>query len=153
MQGHSFVFSDPDIVWLSKHVIDHLKFQYDHSNADILFSQDLQKRTPYCNTGFFMATPTRFVQDLFGNMLRLQHLPDKKDLYEQYILRDMVAASKFNDTRLDTLDLLLYPNGRVHFFDNLNKKMSISPLVVHPNYIMSGRAKISKLISKKYWYL
>ena len=48
---------------------------------------------------------------------------------------------KFNDSRLDTLDLLLYANGAVHFNEKLNQKFNITPLMVHANYLVGDSKK------------
>jgi hypothetical protein len=53
LRNYSFLYSDPDVAWLSAHVLDHINFQYDNSFAEVLFSQDLEDREIYCNTGFF----------------------------------------------------------------------------------------------------
>lgn len=124
MRNYSFVFSDPDIFWLSEHVLDHIKFQCENSVAEVFFAQDLMDRFCYLNTGFFYVTPTPFVKSLFQEILMRQRLPEQKDTYEQYILRDIVNATKLNDSRLDTLDLLLYANGDVHFGAIMNKKQN-----------------------------
>jgi hypothetical protein len=150
VRNHSFLYSDPDVVWLSEHIIDHIKFQYEHSFAEILFSQDLMKRTPFCNTGFFLATPTPFVKALFTTMLNHQRIRNEP---QQPILGRILSATRFNDSRIDTLDILLYANGHVHFEKNLNQKMAIRPLTVHANYVVGRDAKIKKLKSLGYWLL
>jgi hypothetical protein len=153
LRNYTFLFSDPDVAWISKHILDHIKFQYEHSFSEVLFSQDLMDRTPYCNTGFFYATPTPFVKALFGEMLKLQRSKEHNDSVEQYILRDMLYVTKFNDTRLDTLDLMLYANGMIYFNDKLSQKLNIKPLVVHANYMVGRDSKIDSLKSKGFWYL
>jgi hypothetical protein len=153
LRNYSFMFSDPDVAWLSERILDHVKFQYEHSFAEILFTQDVTPRFTYCNTGFFYATPTPFVKALLGKMLILQRSAQYKDLVEQYILQEILSETKFNDSRLDTLDLLLYANGDVHFHKNLNKIMNITPLAVHANYLIGQAAKKRLLKFGGYWYL
>jgi hypothetical protein len=65
----------------------------------------------------------------------------------------MLKQKRFNDARIDTLDLLLYVNGKVHFYEKLNKKMNITPLVVHANYVIGQKAKVNLLKAVGRWLL
>jgi hypothetical protein len=150
VRNHSFVFSDPDVVWLSEHVIEHIKFQHDHSFAEILFSQETLKGMIICNTGFFYATATPFVIALFSEMLYLQHY---NDTAQQPIWHSILKATRFNDTRVGKLDLLLYANGLIYFNHKLNQKIQIRPLIVHATYVIGSAAKINLLKSEDYWLL
>jgi hypothetical protein len=153
LRNYSFLYSDPDVVWLSSHILDHIKFQYENSFAEVLFAQDLDNREIYCNTGFFYATPTQFVKSLFTNFIEQQRLPKHNATIDQHVFQGITRINKFNDTRIDTLDFLLFANGNVHFSNNLNRKMSIPPLVVHANYLNGEKEKMSKLKSRGYWLL
>jgi hypothetical protein len=64
----TFLFNDLDLVFLSRHVLEHLQFIYENSRADILFQQDQHVRAAAYNTGFFYATPTPFVKRLFNDL-------------------------------------------------------------------------------------
>jgi hypothetical protein len=150
-RNYSFLFSDPDVVWLSTHILDHIKFQYEHSYAEVLFSQDLEPRIVYCNTGFFFAMATPFVKTLFATIL--DRSQKNKDSVEQFILRDLLLERRFNDSRVDTLDLLLYANGNIHFNANLNGNLRVKPFIVHANYMVGRDSKVNNLKSRGHWLL
>jgi hypothetical protein len=150
---YSFIFSDPDVAWLSRHILDHIKFQYEHSYAEVLFSQDQQDRIIHCNTGFFYATATPFVKTLFTDLLNLQRVGKDKSYIEQFYLRDMLVRRRFNDTRIDTLDCALYGTGKSHFHDKINQNLTCTPLTVHMNYMKGRDTKMNSLKSIGYWYL
>ncbi len=65
----TFLACDTDLVFLSEHLYEHVKYAYDHSPADIIFSQDLPIRGVDYNTGFFFATPTDFVKSIMNRTL------------------------------------------------------------------------------------
>lgn len=48
------LFTDSDIVWLNKNILDHIKYNREHSYAHILFQQDTNDNKIDYNTGFFM---------------------------------------------------------------------------------------------------
>jgi hypothetical protein len=152
-RNYSFLFSDPDVAWISSHILDHIKFQFEHSLADVLFSQDQENRIIYCNTGFFYATATPFVKGLFTDLLKFQQAGNDTGFIEQFYLRDMLVRRRFNDTRVDTLDIALYANGNSHFSDKINQKLNSTPLTLHMNYMVGRSAKMNSLKSKGYWHL
>jgi hypothetical protein len=152
-RNYSFLFSDPDVAWISSHILDHIKFQFEHSLAEVLFSQDQEPRIIYCNTGFFYATATSFVKTLFTDLLNLQRAGNDTNYVEQFYLRDMLVRRRFNDKRVDTLDIALYANGNSYFDDRINKKLNSIPLTLHMNYIVGQDAKMKALKLKGYWYL
>jgi hypothetical protein len=149
--NQSFVHSDPDVVWLSNTTLEYLEFQYYRSCADILFSQDLGKRVIVYNTGFFYIRATQFVKDFFFQVAYQQkRSPFNTD---QAAVNSVLIEMKFNDCRVDSLDLLLYANGEVHFTMRLNEKMNITPLIVHTNHVLTCEQKIDALKSANLWFI
>jgi hypothetical protein len=69
LRNKTFVVSDTDLVFLSQHIYDHIKYTYRHSLAEVIFSQDLPERGLDFNTGFFYMVPTDFVKALFGEVI------------------------------------------------------------------------------------
>jgi hypothetical protein len=149
--NQSFVHSDPDVVWLSNATLEYLEFQYYRSCADILFSQDLGKRVIVYNTGFFYVRATQFVKNfLFQVAYQQKRSPFNTD---QAAVNSVLIEMKFNDSRVDSLDLLLYANGVVHFSKRLNEKMNITPLIVHANHVFKCEQKIDALKSANLWFI
>jgi hypothetical protein len=149
-RNYSVLYSDTDVVFLSPHVLTHILFQYANSFAELLYMQDTEGRTKVHNGGFFWATPTRFVIRLLQRLIEAQRLD--KAMHDQGIMQYMLGGSSFNDSRVDTLDSMLYVNGKDHFNLKLNDKFSIAPLVVHVTYTLYPEEKMSKLRDRNYWF-
>jgi hypothetical protein len=153
VRDFTFLYSDSDVIWLSEHVLDHIQFQYKHSFADLLYSQDTSGRRIDINAGFFYATPTPYSIRIFQKVIQNQRLDTLGRFHDQQILNKILMHTRFNDCRLETLDFLLFAGGKLHFTDRLNTKMNIRPLIVHATYMFSAAEKIFKLKSRKYWYV
>jgi hypothetical protein len=67
--NQTFVYSDPDVVWLNNGTLEHLENQFNHSYADIMFAQDPSPRALSYNTGFFYAQATLFTRKLFAEVV------------------------------------------------------------------------------------
>jgi hypothetical protein len=149
---YSLLYSDPDTVWLSRHIIPHINFNLCHSFAEILFSQDQINNVLHFNTGFFYAKPTEFVISLFKKLIESQQT-NPNGAIDQLYLHDMLMKTRFNDSRIEALDSLLYPSGQVYFNLNLNANMEIKPMIIHANYRVGKKSKINTLKRGKFWYV
>jgi hypothetical protein len=152
MRNFTILFSDPDIVWLSPHILAHIEYNVGHSFAEITFSQDQMDNVLYFNTGFIYAKPTKFVTSLLKN-LREEQLANTTKM-QQFVLHDMLMKNGFDDKRIETLDPILYASGYI-FFDLFNGTggMGFRPLIVHANYMLGKDTKIQKLKQHNFWYL
>ena len=145
-------FSDPDVVWLNKNIVEHIEFIFKYSYANIIFTQDQDPNKFYYNTGLFYAKSTLFVENLFKSLIEVQR-KDPQNSIDQIVLDKMLKESKFNDSRLLGLDPFLFASGKVFFHDNLNVKMNISPYTVHANYLIGESGKINAFKSKNLWFI
>jgi hypothetical protein len=136
------------VVWLSKSTLAHLEYQYQHSYADILFARDLNKRALFYNTGFFYTRANEFVKNLFYRIIAEQNRIAFKNSEYQIALDYAIRAISFNDSRVDSLDLLLYANGVVHDELKLNEKMCINPLIVDAHFLNNHEEKTKALQSE-----
>jgi len=150
--GHNILFSDPDVVWLNKHILEHLDFIFKYSRAQILFSQDSQDHTNYYNTGFFYAKSSAYTIDLFMKIIEIQR-KDPKNAMEQTILNNLLTKNKYNDCRLVGLDPILFASGRIVYQKKLLNIFTLNPYTVHANYIAGQPAKISALKSSNMWLI
>lgn len=149
--GYRILFSDSDTVWLSPHVIDHVKFCMNKLKSHMAFMVDQEGKMH--NTGFFYAAPTTFVIRTFERVLAVQRMKPATAM-EQYVLHNILRhRSELYDPRIACLDDLLYASGQVRFRLRLNTKFNITPLVVHTNYLFGYDAKIRALVHGGYWYL
>ncbi len=71
--------------------------------------------------------------------------PDKA--VDQLVLHNMLEKIGFIDRRMEPLDPLLYPSGKVFFDLALNTAMNIKLMIVHANYRVGSKAMV-KLLSK-----
>jgi hypothetical protein len=130
----SFVYSEPDVVWMKRSVLEHLEYKFNYSYAEVLFTQDPVSRGLCYNTGFFNARATPFVKSLFMKILTEQKVADRSSDIGKETLNRILQSSNFNDSRIGGLDLLLYASSSIYFEQNLNHKMNIAPLVVFQNH-------------------
>jgi hypothetical protein len=169
--NQSFIHSDPDTVWINNRIHIHLDNKLKRSYANILFALDSTSRILSYNTGFFCANATLFVKDLFARVLdeqkrTMQNLnrskPQNSDFSDFNIiasndiktaLNRVLLATKYNDSRTDSLDPLIYPNGMVFFSMKLNHNMKIRPLIVHANHLSSYEGKVNALKSADLWFV
>jgi hypothetical protein len=151
-RNHTFLFSDPDTVWLSPHILEHVTFVMTHSYAHVLFSREPSYHNKLFNTGFFLARPTPVSVQLFQTIIE-RIRADPSDAKEQHLLNDMMIKSKFNDSRLEGLDLFMYTSGNLYFKDEMNDKLELKPYVVHSTYFSGRTAKIRAFKSKRLWYV
>jgi hypothetical protein len=147
-RGHTYIFSDPDVVFLSEHVVKHVMFDFANSFAHVMFSREPALYLRLYNTGFFVARPTQFVKELFMSMIEKIRA---NNAMEQHVLNDLMGKSNFNDQRVGGLDLLLYSSGNLYFKRELNDRWGIKPLVVHATYFSGRSAKIGAFKSKNLW--
>jgi hypothetical protein len=145
-------FSDSDVAWLNKNIIDHLKFIYEYSTADLLFSVDQEHRNNYYNTGLFMAKCTPYSIDLFLNLINEQRKSPEHSI-DQIVLGNMLKKTKFNDSRIIGLDPILFASGKVFLHDKLNKRFNLTPYTFHANYLVGIEAKINALKANNLWFL
>jgi hypothetical protein len=148
-RNHTVLFSDPDTVFLSEHVLNHVTYQHEHTFAEVLFSQEPIHRRIELNTGFLFAAPTHFSIRFFDALVRAQRLDSQEYLTQQGVLRKLLGEEM--DPRIGKLDLVLYASGPLHFYDKLNDKLNITPLVVHANNLKNSAIKVNKLKSRNYW--
>ena len=148
--GHNFIFSDPDVVWLNKNILQHLVFLFEHSYAHALFSQDQEKRNLYFNTGFFSLRSTDFTIDLLLQVIQIQRKKPKNAI-EQVVFNDILKLNKFSDSRLMGLDPILFASGRVYFQYKINKNWNLLPYTVHANYMVGEKEKVKSLNSSGFW--
>jgi hypothetical protein len=136
-----FVYSDPDVVWMSSSTLAHLEHQYKYSYADIMLSLDLTNRALFYNTGFFYARATPFVKTLLFRVINEQkiNVVDKDD---QIALNNVIKAIYFNDSRVESLDPLLYAGGVTYFSLKINQKMNINPLISLTNNFMRDNRNV-----------
>jgi hypothetical protein len=151
-RNYSILFSDPDTVWLSRHVKQHIDFTFTHSFAEILFSQDQIVRQLHFNTGFFYAKPTEFVIGLFAEVIERQKA-DPDGSIDQLVMHGLMLKRGFSDPRVDSLDPFLFASGQVYFNYGLNGAMGIGPLVVHVNYRKGLKEKVDTLVKANLWYV
>jgi len=145
-------FSDSDVAWLNKNIIDHLKFIYEYSTADLLFSVDQEHRNNYYNTGLFMAKCTSYSIDLFLNLINEQRKSPEHSI-DQIVFSNMLKKTKFNDSRIIGLDPILFASGKVFLHDKLNKRFNLTPYTFHANYLVGMEAKINALKANNLWFL
>jgi hypothetical protein len=150
IRKHAVIHSDTDVVWLNGHVIDHIKLQYENSFAEALFSQDTNGRDRIHNTGFYFASPTDSVIRLLQRLI----LTQRSDLggNDQTIFNALLRQSAFNDSRVDTLDAVLYMDGRDHFKVKINQKVGVDSIIAHATYTNGPDEKVDMFKSKGYWY-
>jgi hypothetical protein len=141
-----FVYSDSDVIWMSKNTLTHLEYQYNQSYADIMFSLEQANRALFYNTGFFYARATPFVKNLLNQVIHEQKVSVVKKS-DQIALNNVVKSIYFNDSRIDSLDPLLYAGSMTYLNLKINKKMNINPLIVCPNQVLNDERnmKASKL--------
>ncbi len=150
-QNVTFLFSDIDLVFLSGHVLEHLVYTHQNSLADVLFTQDQFGRAHIAyNTGFFYATPTQFVKDLFGQVKEYMLATNDTD---QIALQRLVAKSFLYDKRIEVLDHFLYATGNVYCLKGLSAKLNITPLMYHANYYSTSKEKLDSLQKERFWFI
>ncbi len=152
LRGHTFLFCDTDLIFLSSHALQNIQFNQKFSFAEILFSVGRpRKGNILLNTGFFYATPTKFVVELFKN-ISVNGLTNAT-FTDQDALDDMLRNKwSHPDQRLGNLDQLLYASGAAHFKQKLNAKHEIQPLVVHAS-IRPQDTKVDVMKVHGYWFL
>ncbi len=148
--GVTFLFNDLDLVYLSRHVLEHVQLVHENSRADILFQQDQNGRMAAYNTGFFYATPTKFVRKLFDELRNeigqytdqtgLQKLIERKDEYRE-------------SSRIQLLDHLLFSNGNMYYIKRMNEKLDTKALIYHINYLATIDQKKRALEEMDCWYM
>jgi hypothetical protein len=144
-------FSDPDVVWLNEHIIDHLKFIYEYSTADLLFSLDNNRKSVTYNTGLFTAKCTPYSIDLFLNLINEQR---KNPSYSnQKVFKIITKKMKSSDNKIIALDPILFASGKVFLKLKLNKKYNLNPYTFHANYLIGMQAKINALKANNYWFI
>ncbi len=145
-------FSDTDVAWLNKNIVDHLKYIYEYSTADLLFSMDQGHRNNYYNTGLFMAKSTSYSINLFLDLINEQRKSPENSI-DQIVFGNMLKKTKFNDSRIIGLDPILFASGKVFLQEKLNKKFNLTPYTFHANYLVGLDAKINALKANNFWYL
>jgi hypothetical protein len=167
----TFLFSDPDVVFVNNYVLENVQFYYNNSYADILFMSGRAYRFVRYNTGFLYATPTKFVVDLFneiaGKMINLEtedKLAVEEDLFDekavkkpkrytdQQALNMIISSWNHPNRRVGVLDVFLYPTGAQYFFGKMNQRHDIRPLIVHAS-IKRNFTKYDLLKQHGLWYL
>jgi hypothetical protein len=144
-------FSDPDVVWLNEHIIDHLKFIYEYSTADLLFSLDNNRKSITYNTGLFMAKSTTYSIDLFLNLINEQR---KNPSYSnQKVFKIITKKMYSSDNKIIALDPILFASGKVFLKLKLNKKFNLNPYTFHANYLIGMEAKINALKANNFWFI
>jgi hypothetical protein len=155
LRNRHFLSTDTDVIFLSRHIYEHIKYTHRHSVSEVIFSQDVPDRIVHLNTGFFYVTPTSLVKTIFSEVLvEIKRAPRGKFSTDQIILNRIIAAKWLNDKRISVLDHSLYATGHYYFNQKLDKRlMNIQPLMVHANYIYTNRDKLFKLKERGLWYL
>ena len=149
----NILFSDPDVVWLNKNILEHIKYIYKYSTADVLFSMDQidNVKTNHYNTGLFFAKSTAFSINLFLNLVNKQRKRPKKSI-DQHVLRKILQRKKFKESRIIGLDPILFASGNVFLKEKLNKKFNLTPYTFHANYIIGMDQKIMALKQNNFWF-
>jgi hypothetical protein len=121
-----------------------------NSLTEVLFAKDQFGRIDHSalNTGFFYATPTPFVRNLFHELK--QELVNHTD---QNGLKLLVNRQYRFDKRIEVLDDLLYPTGFVYHMNRLNAKFEIAPMIYHANYFPTFREKLASLRELGFWFI
>jgi len=145
-------FSDSDVAWLNKNILDHIKYIYTYSTADLLFSIDQEGRNNYYNTGLFFAKSTPYSIQLFLDLINEQRKSPEHSIDQQVFSR-MLIKRKFNDSRIIGLDPILFASGKVFLHEKLNKKLNLNPYTFHANYLIGMNAKINALKENNFWYI
>jgi hypothetical protein len=139
--NRTIVYSDPRVLWLSKHFLTHVKIQYRNSFSSVIFVQNHARREISLSMDFFYARPTSFAKSLF-----LQIVDEQRENWRMpadLALRRVLAANKYNDSRVGYLDLLLYPNEHMHTDSRVNKLTRIEPLIVNSGYAVQDLDKLT----------
>jgi hypothetical protein len=154
MMNKTFLSSDTDLVFLSKHVYDHIKYAYRFSLVEAIFSQDISKRRVHFNTGFFYVTPTNFVKTIFSEVLmEMERIPNGQSSTDQITLNRIILKKWLYDKRIGVSDNSLYAMGLYYFHQKQDLSMNIQLLTAHANYIISNKLKRKKLKERGLWYL
>ncbi len=149
-RGYKILFTDSDTVWLNKNVLNHIKFNLDHSYADILFQQDTNDNKIEYNFGFFYASPTPFSKEL---LLYLEKNLNKDTDIDQFVFNKLLDRIKHNDNRMGGLDHILYASGQSFFHEKIHNKLQIMPYVVHATYMVGKETKINSFKSRNLWFI
>lgn len=148
--NYSIIFSDPDVVWLSPHIVEHIRLSLAMRDSDVAFSTDQVEHI--CNTGMFYAKPTQFVISLFKKTIIEQNKNPETSM-EQFVMgKYLLESNLLYDRRIINLDQLLYASGNVFFHLKLNAKYNVKPFTVHANFLSGYKGKSNAMKLANLWY-
>ena len=149
--GQNILFSDPDIVFLNKNILNHIHYLAKYSPAQIFFSQDQHSNQFHFNTGFYYAKASNYVQELFLRLINEQR-KDESNAIDQFVFNKMIKSNDLN-TKIAPLDHILFASGQVYFHEKINDKYNITPYMVHANYLTGETNKVNAFKSKNLWFI
>ena len=102
--------------------------------------------------GFFIAMPTVKVRDFFKEVIRRFNTTEA--VADQYVMNVVLDEWKLKySSYVYHLCKLLFPNGQVYYHHGMNKKLSVTPMIVHANFFVGLVGKIQAIKSSAMWYI
>lgn len=153
---YTVLFTDVDVVFLSKHVLEHIVFETHRHQPDITFMVDNAIGTPrVINGGFLFLRPTPRMDHILDRVMYWMKSGDKDLAYDQMALNHVVDKElkiKYSQ-HVHPLDMSLYASGWTYKRNRMNERLGIQPMVVHFNWIAHTKNKIKYMKEQGMFYL
>ncbi|ORX53942.1 hypothetical protein DM01DRAFT_1335796 [Hesseltinella vesiculosa] len=145
-------FSDVDIVFLSPSIYEYLLMKMNSprkKTTEMLFSQETEEEI--LNSGFYIMRPTITSKRVLADSI---HIQDTEQVTQQRAINRIIDDLDLNyqHSKVATLDLSLFPHGRMYFERNVPTKYGMDPMMVHANYRVGDNKRIS-LQKADLWYI
>ncbi|KAI8074795.1 nucleotide-diphospho-sugar transferase-domain-containing protein [Gongronella butleri] len=145
-------FSDVDIVFTNAAVYDYLVMKLNSprkKHTEMLFSQETEEEI--LNSGFYLMRPTLTAKRVLADSIKIA---DTENVTQQRAINRIIDDLDLNYQRskVATLDLALFPHGRMYFERHVPTKFNMEPMIVHANYRVGGEKKKS-LEKAGLWYI
>lgn len=142
----SLVYSDVSVVWLSKNVIEFLRYTEHYS--DFAYMSQLNDGKNHMDLSFFLIKPTALSKEFLNKLIsQMKGLHDAIFHGEQALSQtDFCTRASFS-----RLDKLLFAQGRDYFNSTDYKKFKIEPLVVRANVFSSPELNQQTLVKANLW--
>lgn len=144
LNGFTILLTDVDLVWLSPSILEYIDFVA----PDKDFIHPVDSNT--INTGFYVARSTNGSKKIFEAIIERQKTDHDND---QFVTNRVFHEMPDLLNNSFQLDQLLFANGDVYYKKKLNKKLNISAMIFHANYLVGFEQKKNALIDEGFWYL